>query len=776
MVSSFVYPVMELTRRFTAIAVLVVTLISLFAAPILAQDDFKPRYRPTLHITKLTGGPIHIDGVLDEPAWQQAACAEGFVENSPGDQTKPPVESRVLITYDENKLYLGFIAYDDPKTVRVSLRDRDNIFRDDYFGVMLDTYGDASWGYEIFVNPLGFQGDLRMLTNGNEDMSFDLVWESEGMVTDSGYQVEVAVPFSSLRFPDKPEQVWKMNFWRDRQRDVRRRFSWAAIDRDEACFMCQWGTVTGISGIRPGSRLEILPNIVASQAGQLRDYSNPRLGFEHGDLDAEFSLNARYGLSSQTSVEATFNPDFSQVESDATQIDVNSPFALFYEERRPFFQEGSDLFSTWITAIYTRSIADPEVATKLTGRAGHTSFAYLLGRDEHSPVIVPLAERSYFWRGGKSTSNIARVRHPLWDDSYIGGLVTDRRLEGGGSGTLFGGDASFRFLRNYRYDLQLLGSRTDEPIDSILSASAGTATFEKGKHTVAFDGEQFWGHGLFTGIVRDSRFWNASIAYVDLSPTFRADNGFETQNDRRNYEVWNALVFRPNGRFLQDWTPNFSFGTMWDSDGQQRQNWIHPSIEATFTGQTQVILEYSITDERYGGVWFENFHAAEVGVFGRPTEYLHFDFELSVGDGIARNIATPILGDDIQVYVGTWIKPTKHFVVEPQVTWQKLDRPNGGSNIFDVYVARTRFNYQFSRELFLRLVVEYVHSKEVTDTPGQYDEQATLTFEPLLSYKLNPFTVFYIGSTHDYWDENQAGHLYRSSQRFFAKFQYLFRI
>jgi hypothetical protein len=315
-------------------------LLAVFHPQASRAQTFTPQYHPTLHVTRNTAGPITLDGSLTDPAWQQAAYAENFVETSPGDQIKPLVDSRVYITYDDDYLYLGFVAHDDPATVRYSVRDRDKIFRDDYFGIMLDTYGDASWPYEFYSNPIGMQGDMRMLANGDEEMAFDVVYDTRGMVTDSGYQVEMAILFAGLRFPDKQEQVWNVNFWRDRQRDVRRQISWAAQDRANSCFICQWGTLTGISGIKPGGRLELLPNVVASQEGHLRDADRPNAGFANDSPDAQLSLNARYGISSTTSAEIAINPDFSEVESDATQIDVNSPLALLYDERRPFFQEG----------------------------------------------------------------------------------------------------------------------------------------------------------------------------------------------------------------------------------------------------------------------------------------------------------------------------------------------------------------------------------------------------------------------------------------------------
>lgn len=742
-----------------------------------AQESFKPQFKPTLQVPRVSG-TAKVDGQFDEPLWQHAATAAGFAENEPGDQIKPPVDSRALIGYDENYLYIGLIAYDDPSTIRYSMRDRDNIFRDDFFGIMLDTYGDASWGYELFVNPIGIQGDFRMLNGGNEDMSFDIVWESRGVVTDSGYQVEIAIPFSSLRFPDKPEQTWKANFWRDHQRDIRRRYSWAAIDRDEPCFMCQWGSLTGIQGIKPGSRLDILPSMIAYQSGELRTFEPPDSGFVNGDPDAEISLNARYGLSSDASVELSVNPDFSQVESDATQIDVNSPFALFYQERRPFFQEGSDLYGSFINVIHTRSIADPEIAAKLTGKFGRTSVAYLFGRDERSPILVPLAERSYIWQTGTSTSNVVRAKHQLNNGSFIGAMLTDRRLEGGGAGTVTGVDASFRFLKNYLVEGQVVGSRTEEPDDPELSVEAGDYRFDDSAHTVALDGEKYWGHASYLSLEREARIWNINIDYRQKNPAFRTDNGFVTSNDNRTVEVWTGLNFRRNGKFLQRWEPSVAAGRMWDFNGTRKDEWLAPNIEVQLVGQTYIWAEYLLSRELFRDVWFDGIRRGTLGVNGRPSEFFAFEANVNLGRFIGRSgaLETPVLGAGTEIFFWMSLKPTKQLLVEPWIEYSKLDYPDNGPNIYDVYVARTRLSYQFTREWFLRLVVEYVHGQETTGEPGAYDKQAFLSVEPLLSYKLNPFTIFYIGSTHDYWDQNQEGKLYRSSQRFFAKFQYLFRI
>jgi hypothetical protein len=764
---------------------LLAALISLFwlivavASPELlhAENTFTPQYKPVLQVSPVEG-EIHIDGRLDEPGWKTAAVAEGFSETNPGDQVEPPCRSRALVTYDQSKLYIALIAWDDPKSIRASMCDRDNIFQDDHFGLMLDTYGDASWGYELFVNPFGVQGDLRMLANGNEEIGFDIVWESKGMITDSGYQVEIAIPFSSLRFPNKSEQVWRANFWRDHQRDIRRKYAWAAIDRDNSCFMCQWGTLAGIRNIKPGSNLEILPNVLASQSATLENETDPNSRFVSGKAGAEASLNLRYGLTSNSSAEATINPDFSQVESDATQIDVNSPYVLYYEERRPFFQEGGDLFSSYINTVYTRSINSPQVAAKLTGRFGRYNVAYLLARDDASPIVIPLSDRTEIWRNGKSTSNIARVKRTLGEESYIGGFVTDRRLDQGGSGSVVGGDARIRVMPHLLVAFQALASRTVEPTDTTITPDVGATTFEGGRHTVTYDGERFWGHAARAIIEHDARIWNGNIQYTEYSPTFRVDNGFLERNDIRQVDMWNGLSFRPNRSFLQTWQPSLEIARVWNFDGVHKDGWVMPQLQFGFRGQTSVSLDYVWSQELYRSVWFDGIRRGEISIDTRFSGAIGAGGSFTFGHSIARSyrLIVPVLGREKTGKLYGSFRPTVRLTLEPSLEYSRMDYPDRDQKIYEVYIFRTRLSYQFSREWFLRLVVEYSNSNEYSERSSAYLKDGFLTVEPLLSYKLNPFTIFYIGSTHSYWDHAQMGTLKRASQRFFAKLQYLFRV
>jgi len=467
------------------------------------DGGFTPNVRPAL-VVHAASGKIVIDGDLSDGGWKGAASAGGFTEISPGDQVKPQVDTKVLITYDHDRLYVAFIAEDEPSSIRASFRARDDIFSDDFVGLILDTYDNAAWAYEIFVNPLGVQGDLRWTPQG-EDTGFDVVFDAEAKITADGYQVEMAIPFKSLRFPDEEEQDWRVSFFRVRPRDSRRQYSWATVSRDDPCFLCQLGYLKGIHGVRPGSSLEFIPTLVGSQSGELKDFTDPGSGFHNNKPDAEPSFSLRYGFTSSVSTELAVNPDFSQVESDVAQIDVNTTFALYFPERRPFFQEGSDLFRTWWNVVYTRTINDPSIALKTTGRTSRTSFVALAARDEHTPLVLPFEEQSIVVETGKSYAGIMRGRRTIKEDSYVGAIATGRWYEGGGFNGVMGADGLARFRKNYILKSQILWSKTTEPDKPALTEGAGLVKFDSGKHTVALDGESLEGYGIYAGFARSAR-------------------------------------------------------------------------------------------------------------------------------------------------------------------------------------------------------------------------------------------------------------------------------
>ncbi len=731
--------------------------------------------RPTLGVPRASA-PIIVDGQLNDPGWTGAAATDNFTQFQPVDRVKPKVRTVARVTYDQHYLYLGFMCYDDPATIRSTLTDRDHMFDDDFVGIVLDTRGDAAWAYEFYVNPLGVQGDLRWMTTGDEDSRFDVVYTAEAIKTDSGWQAEMAIPFSSLQFPDQDEQTWRANFWRSHPRDNVYKYTWALWEQGMACHLCEMGYWTGIAGVRPGSRFDILPALVGFQSGTRRDTEDLGSPFENADPDAQAELNARYGLGSGVTIEATVNPDFSQVESDAAQIEANNTFALNFPERRPFFQEGGDLYDTEIDAIYTRAINDPEAALKLTGRQGSTSYFFLSASDDNSPLTIPLAERSEFVPLGKTYSNLGRVRHMLGGDAHIGALFTDRRVDAGeGANTVYGIDGAVRVLKDFRVAFQALGSRTTEVEAPLLSAEylaidsalqGIDSTFDGGRHSVALDGESFEGWAAKVAVSRESRLWRFDAEYGGSSPNFRADNGFIFRTGIHEAQLNTGLVFRPNGRVFTRVQPSMTVGRIWEWDGARKDEWVVGAMDLTLRGPWYLGCNMLLSREMFRTVWFEDIRRVDAWFESASLDRARFGASINYGNAIARNVdPLPVMGRQLTGNIWVSFKPLQQFTIEPNWEYARMRDRDTGERIFEGYVLRTRLNYQFTRRLFTRLIVQY----------DDFDDQFNV--EPLLTYKVNPFTIFYIGSTSRYaWRDadDLGGRLV--DRQFFVKLQYLFRV
>lgn len=765
----------ENARRLSAFLAVMMLLLggTALAAPqtpdtrpaISARDSlrsFTPNTNSTFSIHK-AGGPVQIDGQLTEPVWRTATRIDNFSEVSPGDNTEPAVRTEALFTYDDDNFYVAFICHDvSARAIRASICDRDNIFQDDCAGVILDTFLDRQNAYEFIVNAHGIQGDLRRNFN-NEDSSFDTVWESAAHINDAGWTAEMAIPFRSIRFPDTREQEWGIHVLRIRPRDSREQHSWLPVDRDDSCFMCQAGTMRGITGVNTGKNLEILPYTIASQSGSLNDGDDPHSGFDNQDIDIDGGLGIKYGITPNLTMDVTYNPDFSQIESDAAQVDVNTTFALFFQEKRPFFLEGADIFDSNIDVIYTRSINDPLAAAKLTGKIGKYTIGYIFAADEHSPLIVPFEDWSEIALAGESTVNILRIKRDLLSDSNVGLLFSDRRVSGG-SNSVLGLDGTIRFLENYRVQGQALYSYTEEPDDPELSADFADTTFGKDGNTSVFDGETFDGTALSLRFARNARHWEFTLGYDDLSPSFRADNGIVTRNNYRFGSFWTGLTFRPDNAVLDVIQPQFNYGIKNNYDGAFKDTWYSPSVWVRFKKQITLFASYVWSEERFKDVLVEGISRFEGEIDINTLNTVSGGAHARVGRSVARSEDPPLLGVERTYDVWTTFKPTPRLMLDATYTFAKmLERPDG-PELYRGYIARTRFTYQFTRRLFLRLVTQY----------NDFNDQVEI--DPLLSYKINPFTVFFVGSSHRL--ENFGGDVdYRQTERqFFVKFQYLFRI
>ena len=743
------------------------TVIVLLSASSLALaapgDGWVATYHPEMEISRAAGA-VEIDGLLDDPGWVGQPRARHFAEHNPGDQVRPPVDTVAMMTYDEDYLYVAYVCYDDPSELRASFTERDQIWSDDYVITCIDTYADQSWAYEIACNPRGIQGDLLWSANGGEDMTYDLIFDSAGRITEQGWQVELAIPWSSLRFPVRDEQVWRVDFWRNRPREVRGQYSWAAYDRDESCWPCKWGTVTGIRDVSPGRGLEFMPSQIFTQSGG-RDTDTD---WHNADILGDFSIGAKANLSSSFTAEATYNPDFSQIEADAGQIDVNTTFALFYDEHRPFFQEGSDMYDTYFNAVYTRSINDPIFAAKLTGRTGRTSVAVLSARDEHTPFILPFTENSEYGLAGESTSNILRVRQALGDGSQIGLLATDRRLDGGGRNTVASLDGRIRLSQKFQFEFQTIGTDTEEPDDSGITGDLGDETFDGGRHTRALDGESFKGRAGYGSLEYNDRSWNIDLDYWEYSPTVRLDNGFLSRNDRREIDGSVYYYRRYDDHSVFNWwRPSVNWGRVWDWDGRRKDEWVWAAMSGSFTwAQAFVQLSHMESNETFGGIQFDDIDNWELYTEFNLSEMFRGSLDVSAGHRIARNEL--VMGREKGISAWLAFKPLDRLLLSTTWDWAESVDVGSDETLFRGYILRSRWTLQITRELSTRLVFQY------NDFSGSWEA------DPLLTYRINPFSTFFLGSTRDYAEidpDHDGIESWRLTDRqYFMKLQYLFQI
>lgn len=756
--------------RLSRFLTLTLTILAVLSATAIASEPFQAQVKPTITVTR-TSGEININGSLDDPAWKSAARFDNFAEVNPGDNVKPEVQTDVLVTYDADRLYVGFVCYDDhPDQVRATMSQRDRFSGDDAVTVCLDTYNNTSWAYEFMVNPYGIQKDMLWTVILGENTGYDLIWESAARRTDSGYTVEIAIPFASMRFPNKDEQSWRVQFLRNRPRGSYQQYGWAANDRNERCWPCQWGTLEGIRDVRPGKGLEILPTFVANQAGQLTQNSNPGYDFENGKPKGEMSLGGKYALTSDITMEAAINPDFSQIEADAAQIDVNSTISLFYPERRPFFQEGSDIFSTLFNSFYTRTINDPSLAAKMTGRTGQTTLGVVVARDDNTPYVIPMDDYNFLLNTGKSTSTIVRASQQFGENSRLGFMVTDRRFDGGGSGTVFSIDGDLRFSPQYHLVGQGLFTHTLEPNKSSLTPGYGQYTFDRGKHTIGLDGESYYGNAFITRFDRDARHLNFFLEYNQIEPSYRTQNGYDPVNNHRTADAAISYTFFPKNSPIVTITPNMYAFQRWDFiTGVKRSNTLTASLGintriAGMSLQTGYRTEYQL----WNGVGFDNLWHWDIFLNGQPDNGFAYSINYAYGRGLSYYDMTK--GRETGLGLGLRLKPIDRLTIEPNINFARMTNLENGARYFNGYITRTRFQLQVNKELSLRLVAQYNDFNKAWDV------------DPLLTYRLSSFSVFYIGSTYDY---NELDRLpvnpadptqWQLTQRqFFMKLQYLFR-
>ena len=728
----------------------------------LLADDLIESAKPSITATRITG-EIHLSGKLDDPNWALAQPVDLGYEATPGENTPAMVQTTVRILYDARYIYFGFDCKDPhPSEIRAHVTDRDKVFDDDWIGVFLDTYGDYQRSYELLVNPYGIQADL-LRTSNNEDASFDAVWESAGAINGSGWTAEMAVPFKSLRFPSQSDQRWVVEFVRSFPRASRVQISWVKVDRNNPCLLCQAGTIEGIHDVQAGaSSVDLLPYVVGKRSDGLDDNSDPTSKFTDGKVMGQVGGGVRYAPRPDFAVEGVVNPDFSQVESDAAQISVNSNFALFYSEKRPFFLLGADMFQNQTQTFYSRTINNPIASARVIGKTGALSFAYLAASDRNTPFIVPGEETSdYIASDYQSVSNVARVRYDFGKEDFLGGMLVTRNTGSTAHNYLGGVDWNCKFWENYYFGGEVFYADTRELNDTAVLLD--TRTFGSTGHDAAFNGEQFGGTAVDLTFQRNARDYSFGLQYIDRAPTFQAQDGFIPSNNLRTANFQQQYAFYPNSALVDQWSISLNAGLHYNYDGIRKEKWAVPVLYAQLKGQTNINISYlGVNDELYHGVQFDRINRTEISISSRPASFLTLSFDGSFGKFIKRK--DPVdMGRGHNVSMTAQVRPSSRLEIALSYSRARLSSAETGQLFYDGYIAQTTGIFQFTREIFLRMI-------------GQYDElNGEIDIYPLLSYKLNPYTIFYAGSTYTLSDFGDPFGIQTSARQYFVKLQYLIR-
>ncbi len=638
-----------------------------------------------LRIPRVHEAALKADGVMDEPFWAEALVVPADIEVRPGENIPAPVKTEAYLVYDETAIYAGFKCFDpDPSAIRARLCDRDAIWNDDWILILFDTFNDQRRTYDFTCNPLGIQGDMIESTTGGGD-DWDAIWESSGRVTQDGYVVEMAIPFRALGFQRADEdQIWGFDVVRSLPRSVRHHIGAFPRDRNNNCYMCQSLKLIGFAGATPGRNIELAPTVSAVLTQERKDGTSGPFIEKEKRMDPGFT--AKWGFTPNLTAGVTANPDFSNVEADALQLDINTQFALYYSEKRPFFLEGADFFQTPFSLVYTRTLADPDWGVKVTGKEGRHAVGFYTVRDNLTNFLFPGAEGSDSGtRKEGSQGTVLRYRTDVGKNSNIGLVMTERR-SGGYGNSVAGVDGNVKFTQKDQLTFQVTGSSTDYP-DTIAS--------EYGQRRDAFRASAvhlYYGHS--------TRTWEAYQFFRRVEPGFRADLGFITQAGFTYSETGGSLISRRDPGSWYNWLSLYgSVDQKYDWNGTALHRAVTSRVNYQGPLQSSAGVYGEIGRNRYLG---RSFRANWVNgwAFLRPSGFAAFQVSGRFGDLIDYENCRPGRNGNL----GLWmeLRLGRHLQTEIEHNRDRLDVDGG--RLYTAHIERLRIMYQFSKRLFLRSV------------------------------------------------------------------------
>jgi hypothetical protein len=703
-----------------------------------------PAPRETFKVPKATS-EIRVDGAVDEAAWAGALSVELRYEIEPGENTPPPVRTECLVTYDDRYLHVAFRAYDpEPASIQAHLSDRDTASRDDFVGFIVDTFDDERRGFQMFVNPLGVQMDASRNDVGggdqSEDATWDAIWLSAGRITREGYEVEMAIPFTSLRFPATAgDRVWNFVPLRSYPRNVRHQITLRPMDRNRNCLFCQAPKLVGFAGITPGRNLELDPTLTSRHLEERDEaFGAPLRNRRIATLPG---LSARWGVTPNLSLNAALNPDFSQVEADTAQLSINTRFTLFFPEKRPFFLEGADFFVTPLNVVYTRTVADPSWGAKVTGKQGRHALGAAFGRDNRTSLIFPANQESDDTSLAQENSvGVLRYRLDVGRNSTLGVLATDRQGEGYRN-RIYGADGHLRVsgVDTLRFQFLRSESRYPDPLVLDFGQPAG----------------DFSGSALAMRYIHEARDWFWLAAYDDLGRRFRADTGFIPRVDTRRAEgiLERARWGKPGEALTR------AIVGLWGSRTEDHDGLLTDQDFAVHTvlfgpRQSFLFARVAARKEYFEGVTYDQ-TTGEFESNIRPVG----DFTLSLagrfGDAVDYDNSRP--GRLVRIRPGVLYDVGRGMHVQVDHTLERLTV--AGGRLYEANLTQLRLVYQFSLRTFARAIVQRTSTRRdpslYIDPVEPRDREVLKEF--LFSYKVNPQTLIYAGysdsrTTEDYID------------------------